>query len=98
MKLRGDPLRHLFLVIAVLHAFSIPWWFEDGKPSVLLGLRRRLSARTALAGVVCGTLLAAGLTLAGYTKVAGIHAGLLDALLNAAVAVLGSPSARRAEP
>ena len=65
-------------------------------PVFVLGLTwPRLSARAALAGVVCGTLLAAGLTLAGYGKVAGIHAGLLGALLNAAVAVLGSLAARR---
>ncbi len=65
---------------------------RNGAPWVT-GARNVLAA--ALAGVVCGTLLAAGLTLAGYGKVAGIHAGLLGALLNAAVAVLGSLAARR---
>ena len=57
--------------------------------------QNRRGSRDAGVGVVCGTLLAAGLTLAGYGKVAGIHAGLLGALLNAAVAVLGSLRARR---
>ena len=40
MRLRRDPLRHpwLFVAIGALYAFSIPWWFGDGRPSTLLGL------------------------------------------------------------
>ena len=64
-------------------------------PVFVLGLTwRRLSARAALAGVISGTLLAAGLTLAGYGKIAGVHAGLLGAALNAAVAVALSLASR----
>lgn len=39
MSLRRDPLRHpwLFAAIAVLYAFSIPWWFGDQRPSLVLG-------------------------------------------------------------
>ena len=54
----------------------------------------RLSAKAALAGVIGGTLLAAGLTLAGYGKIAGVHAGLLGAILNAGIAVAGSLASR----
>lgn len=62
-------------------------------PVFVLGLAwRGLTARAALAGVICGTLLAAGLTLAGYGKIAGLHAGLLGAALNAGIAVFGSLS------
>jgi len=49
-----------------------------------------VAAVAALAGVICGTVLAAGLTLAGYGKIGGVHAGLLGAMLNAGVAVAGS--------
>ena len=40
MRLRRDPLRHpwLFVAIGALYAFSIPWWFGDGRPAILLGL------------------------------------------------------------
>ena len=60
-------------------------------PVFVLGLTwPGLRARAALAGVLAGTLLAAGLTLAGYGKIAGVHAGLLGAALNALVALVGS--------
>ena len=60
-------------------------------PVFVLGIAwRGLNSRAALAGVVLGTLLAGGLTLAGMGRIAGLHAGLLGALLNAAVAVGGS--------
>jgi len=55
-------------------------------PLFMLGLGwRRLTARAAFAGMIAGTVLGAGLTLAGYGKIYGIHAGLLGALLNLAV-------------
>lgn len=40
MRLRRDPLRHpwLFVAIGALYALSIPWWFGEGKPSILFGL------------------------------------------------------------
>lgn len=57
-------------------------------PVFVLGLGwRGLRPRAALAGVVVGTLLAAGLTLAGMGRIGGVHAGLLGAAVNAAVAV-----------
>ena len=60
-------------------------------PVFVLGLTwSGLRARPALAGVIAGSLLAAGLTLAGYGKIAGLHAGLVGAMLNALVAAGGS--------
>ncbi len=68
-------------------------------PAFLLGLTwRRLSASGVLAGMVAGTLFAAGFTLAGYGKIAGIHAGLIGWALNVALAVtvsLATASARQ---
>ncbi len=65
-------------------------------PAFVLGLTwRRASARAVLIGLLAGTALAAGLTLAGYGKVGGVHAGLLGALLNAILAVGGSWLGRR---
>ncbi len=60
-------------------------------PAFFLGITwRRLRADAALCGLIAGTLLAAGLTLAGHGRIHGIHAGLLGAALNAGVAVAGS--------
>jgi solute:Na+ symporter, SSS family len=42
----------------------------------------RLDARAAMAGLLAGTALAAGLSLAGMGKLWGWHAGLLGLLLN----------------
>ena len=65
-------------------------------PVFVLGLTwPKLTARAALAGVVCGALLTGALILAGYGKVGGIHAGLLGAALNTLVAVAGSLGNRR---
>jgi len=40
VRLRRDPLRHpwLFVAIAALYGCSIPWWFGEGAPSIVLGL------------------------------------------------------------
>ena len=40
MGLRRDPLRYpwLFVAIGALYAFSIPWWFGDGRPAIVAGL------------------------------------------------------------
>lgn len=46
-----------------------------------------LTARGATAGLLTGTLLAAGLTLAGYGKVWGWHAGVIGLAVNAATGV-----------
>ena len=65
-------------------------------PVFVLGLTwPKLTARAALAGVVCGALLTGALIFAGYGKVGGIHAGLLGAALNTLVAVAGSLGNRR---
>ncbi len=60
-------------------------------PAFVLGLVwKRTSPRAILLGLVAGTALAAGLTLAGYGRIGGVHAGLLGVTLNAAIAVTGS--------
>lgn len=52
-------------------------------PVFMLGLGwQRLTARAAMAGMIGGTLLGAGLTLVGFGKIYGIHAGLIGAVLN----------------
>ena len=45
----------------------------------------RYSSRGAMAGIITGTLLAAGLTLAGFGKVWGWHAGVVGLAANVAV-------------
>ena len=102
---KGFSLAIMGVLVAIALTPRISLWgllelkmelLVQAAPVFVLGLTwPRLSARAALAGVVCGTLLAAGLTLAGYGKVAGIHAGLLGAFLNATVAVVGSLVLRR---
>jgi len=52
-------------------------------PLFLLGLTwRRFTARAALVGMLGGIALAMGLTLTGYSRVWGIHAGVLGGALN----------------
>jgi Na+/proline symporter len=52
-------------------------------PAFLLGLTwRRVGARAVLTGMAVGTALGAGLTLAGYGRIAGIHAGLIGWAVN----------------
>jgi SSS family solute:Na+ symporter/sodium/pantothenate symporter len=52
-------------------------------PLFLLGLTwRRFTAGPALLGIVAGTGLAIGLTLNGYGRVWGIHAGVLGVGVN----------------
>jgi SSS family solute:Na+ symporter/sodium/pantothenate symporter len=52
-------------------------------PLFILGIHwRRLAAAAALSGLVAGTLVASGLTLAGLAKVGGLHAGLIGLLAN----------------
>ena len=65
-------------------------------PLFVLGvLWRRFNARGATAGMAAGTLLAAGLTLAGFGKLWGWHAGVLGLALNVIVGVVVSWAGRR---
>ena len=65
-------------------------------PLFILGvLWPGLTARGALAGLLAGSLLAAGLTLAGHGKLWGWHAGLLGLAANLAVAWVVSMMWRR---
>jgi len=60
-------------------------------PAFLLALHwSRLEARSALAGLLAGTAVAAGLSLAGIPRVGGIHVGVVGLALNLAICVGGS--------
>ena len=64
-------------------------------PAFLMALHwRRLRRGVALAGLVVGTVFAAGLTLAGLPRLGGIHVGVVGWALNLAVAVVGLALAR----
>jgi len=65
-------------------------------PALLLALHwPRLEARSALAGIVVGTALSAGLALAGVSRVGGVHVGVLGLALNLAVCVVGTLASPR---
>ncbi len=101
---KGFSLAIMGVLVAIALTPRISLWgllelkmelLVQAAPVFVLGLTwPRLSAKAALAGVIGGTLLAAGLTLAGYGKIAGVHAGLLGAILNAGIAVAGSLASR----
>lgn len=58
-------------------------------PLFMLGLLwPRLTARAALIGLLSGLTLALGLTLAGYDKLWGLHAGLLGWVMNFLLCVI----------
>ncbi len=57
-------------------------------PAFLIAIHwRRMTAAGALAGIAVGTLCAVGLTLGGFARVGGVHAGVIGVTLNAIVAV-----------
>ena len=59
-------------------------------PCFFLGLYwRRLKSRVVIIGIVTGLVVALSLTVAGYTKVAGFHAGVVGLVANAAVCCAG---------
>jgi len=60
-------------------------------PAFLLAIHwKRLAGAPTLAGIVVGTGFSVGLTLAGVTRLGGIHVGVAGLVLNVSVAVLGS--------
>jgi Na+/proline symporter len=60
-------------------------------PAFLIALHwSRLRAGPVLAGIVVGTLFSAGLSLAGVTRLEGVHVGVVGCVLNVGVAVIGS--------
>jgi Na+/proline symporter len=72
-------------------------------PAFLVAIHwRGLRSGPALCGVVLGTLVAVGANYAGHARVAGVHAGVIGAAINAAVAwggsvlLAGRPSTRAA--
>ena len=68
-------------------------------PLFLLGLTwRRFTAGPALLGIVVGTGLAMGLTLNGYGRVWGIHAGVLGAGVNYLLCVAATSLRQKPSP
>lgn len=60
-------------------------------PAFLIALHwSRLRAGPVLVGIVVGTLFSAGLSLAGVTRLEGVHVGVVGCALNVGVAVIGS--------
>lgn len=60
-------------------------------PCFFMGLYwKKLTAGTALLGMVCGLIVALGLTLMGKPLVWGFHAGVLGLFLNAAICAVGT--------
>ena len=103
-------LMALAVVLALVPRFTL-WRLIELKmelliqcvPAFLLALHwRRLRAGPALAGLLAGTAVAAGGTLLGEHRLAGVHVGVAGLGLNLLVAVLGSArpraSAARAAP
>jgi Na+/proline symporter len=60
-------------------------------PCFFLGLYwKRLSARTALTGMVCGLAVALGLTFVGKPMIWGFHAGVIGLGVNTAICAIGT--------
>ncbi|NIV94526.1 sodium:solute symporter family protein [candidate division KSB1 bacterium] len=85
----------MLVVIALIPRITL-WGLTELKmellsqvsPVIILGvLWRKLSSQAALAGVLGGSTLAVSLTLAGYGKLWGFHAGLLGWGLNLCLCV-----------
>lgn len=65
-------------------------------PAFLMAIHWRAQrADATLAGLVVGTALSVGLTFSGFSRIYGIHAGMLGLTLNALVVVVGSSVMRR---
>lgn len=103
----GKRLSWLIMAVLVLIALTPDltlWGLIELKMEVLIQtaplfvlgvLWPRFNATGAAAGMAAGTLLAAGLTLAGPGKVWGWHAGVLGLALNVTVGVCVSWAGRR---
>jgi len=98
----GKRLSWLVMALLVLIALTPDltlWGLIELKMEILIQtaplfvigvLWQRYNATGAMAGMAAGTLLAAGLTLAGMGKVWGWHAGVLGLALNVSVGILVS--------
>ena len=59
-------------------------------PCFFLGLYwRRLSARVVIIGMIAGVVCALSLTVVGYAKVAGFHAGVVGLAVNTVLCCAG---------
>ena len=100
----------MLALIAVAYTPQISLWglielkleiLLQAAPLFVLGASwRRFNAAGALAGLLLGVALAAGLDFAGYGKIWGVHAGVIALVVNLVVGVvlslLAQPHARRA--
>jgi SSS family transporter len=60
-------------------------------PCFFMGLYwKRLTAGTALVGMVCGLVVALGLTWAGHKMVWGFHAGVVGLIVNSVICAVGT--------
>jgi SSS family solute:Na+ symporter/sodium/pantothenate symporter len=96
----GKILSWIIMGVLALLAFSprITLWgltelkmeiLAQASPVFVLGaVYRRLQARAALTGMVAGSTLAVALTLAGYARPWGFHAGFLGWILNMSLCLL----------
>ncbi len=88
----------LALVIAFKPTLTIWRWTEikfelllQATPALIFGLYLpRVKKKPVIAGMIVGGVLAVVLTLAGYSKVYGIHAGIIGFLVNCAIVFVGS--------
>lgn len=88
----------LALVIAFKPTLTIWRWTEikfelllQATPALIFGLYLpRVKKKPVIAGMIVGGVLAVVLTLAGYSKVYGIHAGIIGFLVNCAIVLVGS--------
>lgn len=98
----GKGISWLVMFILVVIALSprITLWgltelkmeiLSQAAPAIILGVMwPRLASRAATTGIVVGTLIAVGLTLAGYDRVWGFHSGLIGLAVNVGVCLAGS--------
>ena len=60
-------------------------------PCFFMGLYwKRLTAGTALVGMVCGLVVALGLTWTGHKMVWGFHAGVVGLIVNSVICAVGT--------
>ena len=89
----------LILIILALSPRMTLWGLIELKMELLIQtaplfilsvLWPRMTARGAMAGLVVGACLAAGLSLSGYGRVWGWHAGVIGLVVNVLICVAGS--------
>ena len=88
----------LALIIAFKPTLTIWRWTEikfelllQATPVLIFGLySHKIKKNPVIAGMLIGGSVAVALTLAGYSKVHGIHAGLIGFVINSLIVLIGS--------